>query len=297
MIPSQPQLHHGRWGVPPYFDYHFKHSFSGPHVPPSTGEAAAHLASNAGAEANAAAYARNLQYHHYYGRGWGRPRLGFGKRMIWFGLGALAATWYYKHQEREKRWRDRSIAYPQTGPNVQFNGAEPAHETGRWRHFEWVSPQKPAYSYPIPPNAPSLTPATAVDSTPAASAVLTELKQSPLAATPVVEPSPAAAEDRSHSWGWGSRRRRRREEQEAREAAEAARGSDEQEMKRIKEAVQAVWEDKKASVLQSQDQLNEQARQYAKQKVEKLSVALEALRESLESETDKKIRRANEKLV
>jgi len=46
--------------------------------------------------------------HHYYRRGWIR---GGGHRLVWFLLGAGAATWYLHHRDRRGPWGHHDHSY------------------------------------------------------------------------------------------------------------------------------------------------------------------------------------------
>ena len=188
-----------------------------------------------------------------------------------FGLGALAASWYYKHQEHKRR-HERAVAYPTTGPNTYSNNPpEPSYASGHWKH-EWSwpasgqSPTPPQYK-PFTPPTPHTPPTqAAVPQTEAQikSAILAELQNSTHDAEPEAQP----AEERSRRWGWGGRHRRHREEQFTPAVAEVnvnATGrnteTSQEEMRKLRAAVETIWEEKKSSAVRTQETVNEQVSQ------------------------------------
>ncbi|RSH83964.1 hypothetical protein EHS25_005208 [Saitozyma podzolica] len=300
---------------PSHWHYSFKHKFSfPPGAIPEASAAATGAAEAAGAAAGAARFAAggaippHLAQYHYYGNGypyrrWGR---GFGmRRLFWFGLGIGAATLWIRHKER-CRERERYLA---TG----VPGTMSEQERWKWQHGWYRSvptqaqtsthPQSQNHineAHPIMPIAP-LASTTAYPTT-----------------TTTTTPNPPE-QDSTRRWGYSYRRARRLEAERERERERAAAasaatevplptttsglaptdsatslptsqaagagasgsiGADE-EMRKLREAVEALWAEKKRGVVEAQEKANEQAKEFAREKLDRLSHALEALRDSL----------------
>ncbi|OCF38611.1 hypothetical protein I317_07601 [Kwoniella heveanensis CBS 569] len=328
MLPTQPINCGKRWWTPPDFHYTMQSRFAWPTPPPlegaataatagvgagagaGVGAAASHLgaAEGAAAAANFASHAAGGvpprgpwggHYHHYYqggpfgrgyGRGWGRrPVL---KRVFWFGLGAwIGVSWYKRHQEKKAEF-NRQLADPNS----------PLREVIRDLNRPY-----PAPSYPNPAGM-----ATPVDHTPypvqpSASAAQPAPMNTP---APPIPTSTDNYNDRRWGWPehserkWGWRHHRHQERaQQARQEAETAAAAAQEESRRtstatpIQEAVERLWEEKKRDAAQAQETANDRAKEYAREKLDKLSAALETLRESLKQDQAAKVAKEDKKLV
>ncbi|WOO78648.1 uncharacterized protein LOC62_02G002188 [Vanrija pseudolonga] len=290
---------------PPGFEPHFSYSFKS-FVPgwqaSSSGAAGASAGASAAGAASAAAGAGggggfpppNAHYHNYYGGRYYRPRrFGFGRRFVWFGLGAMAATWWISHKthhdERRKLWhqemRDRH-------PNAAFPEAQPPYK------FDWTShrPAFPCSERARAPPAEPATPAVAIPTEfpkPAPVVAAVPVPEPAIVAAPVVAAAPAAqapvADDKPRrSWGWRARRREQAEREKAeRDAATAAAAATpavvpEDEMARIRESVERLWEERVREGREAQARAEDAAREYARDKLDRLSSTLDRLRETLD---------------
>lgn len=287
-------------GFEPHFSYSFKSFVPGWQASSSGAAGASAGASAAGAAAGAGGggfHPPNAHYHNYYGGRYYRPRrFGFARRFVWFGLGAMAATWWINHKmnkdERRKLWHqemhDRQAA---------MNNARAFPEAAPPYKFDWTS-HRPAF--PCSERAPATppeqaTPAVAIPTEfPKPAAVAPAPVPEPVVVAPVVAaPAPAAqapvAEERSRrSWGWRARRREQAEREKAeRDAAAAAAAAatpavvPEDEMARIRESVERLWEERVREGREAQARAEDAAREYARDKLDRLSSTLDRLRETL----------------
>ncbi|WVQ72273.1 hypothetical protein IAR50_001823 [Cryptococcus sp. DSM 104548] len=263
MNPTQSNAFHHRWFHHPDVDYSFSHRFRWP-APPTEGATGA--SANTAAESTAAGFASSGGarppprgyggYHHYYERGpyrrWGRRP----SRFVWFSIGAITATVWYKHHLEHQKHLEKFITDPQC-----------------WtRHPHTAPPSETLSTAPTTPAVPSATP-SGTDS--------------------------LAKRDSSWWWddekrhaGWRAWKEQKMEERRARHEAKAdptpapvdttAPASSEEtiEFKSLREAVEKLWAEK-AAANEDVQKVNDQAREYASEKLEKLGAALEKLRESL----------------
>ncbi|TYJ57446.1 hypothetical protein B9479_001763 [Cryptococcus floricola] len=264
MNPTQTNTFHHRWSHHPDLDYHFSHRFRWPAAPV---EGASGAAANAAAEGAAGLGSGGGAqppprgpyggYHHYYERGpyrrWGRRP----SRFIWFGIGAITATVWYKHHHERKNDLEKFITDPQC-----------------WSRYPRTLP-------PPPTETPTASGTPAVPS-PAPSATDSLPKRD----------SSWWRDDEKRHAGWRAWKEQKMEEHRARHEAKAvqaqapvdttssATSGETAEFKSLREAVEKLWAEKTAADGNAQ-KVNDQAREYASEKLEKLSVALENLRESL----------------
>ncbi|WVF66568.1 hypothetical protein IAT40_001308 [Kwoniella sp. CBS 6097] len=274
------------------------------------------------------------QYHHYYqggpfgrgyGRGWGRrPIL---KRVFWFGLGAwIGVGWYKRHQEKKAEFnrqiadpnsplreviRDLNRPYPVPATYPNPAGATPIDHTPF---------PTPAQAQPLPMNTsvPTLMPVSNDN----------ERKWG------WHDNSERRWGWRHHRYHERKEQQQRQQEADAAVAAaqeEARRASgpasvqmdsyqtpsthveqvsqptythtdttasaEQGEMSKIREAVEKLWEEKKRDAAHAQETANERAKEYAREKLDKLSAALETLRESLKQDQAAKVVKEEKKLV
>ncbi|WVR03119.1 hypothetical protein IAU60_000109 [Kwoniella sp. DSM 27419] len=305
MLPSQPSNCGPRWWNHPAWHSHPGGRFSWPSPATVAGRPAAAAAPGAAmaapitatAEAAAAAhlahaagpggpggmppggYWRGYRGYGYGYRGFGRGR--FFRRFFWFGLGAWVGVAWYKHRQQKKEEFHRYLAM-----------APPAH------------PNQPAGRSDLP-NYIDNTP---VDHTAAAKGVL--------------DPSTDIKRWGWHDerrWGWRHACERRREAEAARRLAETEKPQAEaghvletaggqsgspivtadttDEMSKIKEAVERLWAEKKREAVSAQEIANERAKDFAREKLDKLSLALETLRESLKQDAAAKADKDDKKWV
>ncbi|WRT63243.1 uncharacterized protein IL334_000146 [Kwoniella shivajii] len=323
MLPTQPLNCGKRWWAPPDVNYNFNSRFAWPSPHPSVAEAAA--ASGAmggagaatgaaeGAAANFASHAAaggaggmpprgpwGHQPHYYdgysrygrYGRRWGR-RPGFG-RLTWLLIGIGGTAWYFKHKEHRKEEFQKYLSDPSSvsQPDTQKNW-------GRQNHCR----HRPL----------------------AASQQLADVNTSHNHST-IPTSFPEQSDEDKMAWGWGAwrerkaareeawRRSRQDKEQFPKEAvqtnmpqekpqAKAAEMSattmptEGEEMSKIKEAVEKLWEEKKQDTFSAQAAANEKTKEYARQKLDKLSSAIEALKEWVKEEDAEKLQKAEKKWV
>ncbi|WWC90166.1 uncharacterized protein L201_005099 [Kwoniella dendrophila CBS 6074] len=310
MLPTQP-INCGRNWWAPHIDYHMNSRFAWPTVPtPQVAEAAAATGAMAGATnaaaatgaAGAGAMGGGLPprgpwgYHHHqyydgysrYGRRFGRR--GRGGRLLWLLVGVGATAWYFKHKERRREY-ERVVAQ---------GGLPEQQGPWGWHHHH--------HQYRHQPITPTPTPAPAPVSAP------------PLDQSGGIPNTFPAADNEKMAWGWKSWKERKLAREEAWKQAQAQAQekqfqkendqpllsskktseaqtsnvsevpSETSEMNRIKEAVEKLWEEKKRDALVAQETANEKAKEYAKEKLDKLSFALDTLRESLKNDVEKKQR-------
>ncbi|OWZ59931.1 hypothetical protein C356_00493 [Cryptococcus neoformans c45] len=284
MNPTQPNSWHRRWLAHPDFHYSISHRFrwpaypvEGPAVASSAAAGAANPA-NAGAAGVAEGAAANAAfgaggglpprgpyggYHHYYdgrypyGRRFGRRP--FLRRFFWFGLGIGAATIWHRHHDQKRQDLERFITDPKC----------------------WTSKHHRHH-----------LPVTPVDSTAAAATTAIPLDSNNI--NPSYEASPR---DDRRQWGWRACRERKMEERRLREEAlkyqaqaqsnastSASPDAAPAEQKEVadfqsaREAVEKLWAEKRAEANEAQKRANDKAREYASERLEKLSAALERLR-------------------
>ncbi|ORY26503.1 hypothetical protein BCR39DRAFT_560540 [Naematelia encephala] len=317
MLPSQVNLCGGRsaWTAP-NLDYSFKHSFTWP-PSGSVGEAAASVAENAAAGAAAATSGfassggsghippRGTMHYNYQGgfRGpWMRPR-GFGmRRFIWFGLGVWAAGAYYRHKERKEE-RLRYLTESRLPEQEQVIRGGPGGS--QWQYERPTAFRRPAE---FDSSSPRFEPTSTSTSSPAPPAeISTILSSLPKQQQQQQQQQQYDAESGRNGWGWGSHHRRRKEERLRRREAEITESQiqagvtsvsnvqqqqqedgETAEMMRMKEAVAALWAERKRVTDAVQERANEKAKEYAREKLDTLSAALETLRESLKADTSSK---------
>ncbi|KAL1407310.1 hypothetical protein Q8F55_006731 [Vanrija albida] len=288
-------------GFEPHFSYSFKSFVPGWQASSSGAAGAAGASSGAASAASAAAGAggggfpphgpHGPHYHNYYGGRYYRPRrFGFARRFVWFGLGAMAATWWIHHKthfdERRKLWhqemRERQAAMANA---PAFPESQPPYR------YDWTS-HRPAFPCSErAPAAPATAPAAAIPTEfpKPAEAPATPVAEPVVAAVPAPAPSPATEERQRRSWGWRARRREQAErEKTERDAATAAAAatpaapvSPEDEMARIRESVERLWEERVREGREVQSRAEERAREFAREKLDRLSSTLDRLRETL----------------
>ncbi|WWD22702.1 hypothetical protein CI109_107195 [Kwoniella shandongensis] len=289
MLPTQLNNHH----------HHFGWGWHGPspNVAPGVGAAAESAAAAAAAAATSGGGGMHppggMGYqHHYwdgYGRGYRRGRGGrpFFRRFVWLGIGFMGASWWYHHKQHKREELERYITDPSS-----FN---------RWCDRKQLPAAQPA--------APAAVPVD-FTSTPADSAVPTN--GYPTTSTP--SSSGWNDERWNRKWGWRACQEKKDEQRlrdEARRLSQQVvpattspamastapavaptanaelkktEGNERDEMTKLREAVEKLWEERKQTALEEQDKAKEKAREFARDKLEKLSVALETLRESLKQD-------------
>ena len=216
---------------------------------------------------------------------------------------------WFRHKEKCKEW-DRAIAFSATQAGNSYNEKRSCPKPNwSWKHTEsnTPNPSTPSYNSRQPNvTSPPGTPSTQSPEEAIKSAVMAELlaSYSPETAT---QKNDKPSEDgdkkdghRSWSWSksWGDRHRKWHAEMEAKIAQRVAdqqaqypmtgeteakstsgAAKQEQDMKRLKEAIETAWDEKKGQAIEAQQSANQQARDYARQKIDKLSTALDALRD------------------
>ncbi|KAK6904746.1 hypothetical protein I204_06654 [Kwoniella mangroviensis CBS 8886] len=306
MLPSQP-LNHGRywWGSP--LDYS-RFAWAAPPPPPAAAEAAVgaaegaavHLASGAAGGIPPRGPWGGYHHHYYdgygrYGRRWGRRP---GGRLIFLLLGIGGTAWYFKAKEHGREYERRMIESSSSSNNTLPSGSPGQHEWGRG-HCRWNQ----RYQSPPSPSAP-------VD------------HETPIytnAGSPQIQPQ-ATADDSKMAWGWKSWKERKQAREEAWKAARetyfqqlqstpslppssvlsqeeikaqnpemsSSSNNYKGEMNNLREVVERLWEEKRGDAKVVQDNANEKAKEYAREKLDKLSAALGTLRESLKKDSDTK---------
>ncbi|KGB75599.1 hypothetical protein I307_00720 [Cryptococcus deuterogattii 99/473] len=299
MNPTQPNSGHRRWFAHPDFHYSISHRFRWPSYPaegPAVASSAATGAANT-VSAGAAGVAEGAAasgafgagggfpprgtyggYHHYYdGRyPYGRPfgRRPFLRRFVWFGLGIAAATIWHRHHEQKRHGLERFITDPKCWSGMHHH--------------------RPVPATPVDFNASATTTTPPLDSNPI---------------NPSYQDSPT---DDRRRWGWRTCRERKMEERRLREEAlrsQAQAQSDSSnsgshdaahveqketaDFQSIREAVEKLWSEKRAEANEGQKRANDKAKEYAAERLEKLTAALERLRVSLQEDSkrgeDKKL--------
>lgn len=232
-------------------------------------------------------------HHHAYRF----RRFGVFRRFFWFGAGAAVATWYYNKQQR--------IAAAESGG---IDGHRGWHQAWHARANQQQQPQH--QSIPI-----DHVPASTATASPTMQATLYAPQDSSVP-SPSITPAASQAEVNNTNaegrhWGWRARQRMREQREQQVRAEAAAQTQDgaqqvstgtasdgtagsmtqteQDEMARIREAVDRLYAEKMRDVKSMQEQANEKAKEYARVKIDQLSVALETLRQSLKKEEDFKV--------
>ncbi|KAK8844745.1 hypothetical protein IAR55_006595 [Kwoniella newhampshirensis] len=323
MLPTPIPNHSRRWWSPPDMSYHANSRFawpSAPHVqvPPVGTGASANIGAGAGAGAAEAAAANFAAvhgggggmypprgpggYYHLYHDGYHRVRGGRGGRMffrrfVWLGIGFVGASWYFHHKQHKKEELERFITDPRSfktwtekydthrdlpvdhtlanGSNLNNNVAAtpttatevpsaPWHSDERWRGgWGWRSCREQREEKRLREEARRLSQQQEQRSTP--------IPAQPRA--PVVPALTAVAADSDV-----------RIDPTVQSSTSTAQVSENADVKKIREAVEKLWGERKQTALEEQDKAKERAREYARDKLEKLSTALESLRESLKQD-------------
>jgi hypothetical protein len=167
-----------------------------------------------------------------------------------FGLGVGAASWYI-HRNDPRNHFGRCISeresshIPQKPVSTHLN---PDTNQSDWRErWRYLQDHRAELARPMPP-------------VPAGSAP-TSIETSQVIASLPIDNSPR--EEQSHKWGWGARReerRRRREEAQATKVVESevrTGGEDSEEVRKIKEAVDKIWAERKQAAIDIQAIANE----------------------------------------
>lgn len=195
---------------------------------------------------------------------------------------------YYRHKERHREW-ERAIASGEVNQDKMAGWGWKCENTRGQAYAPTpsapsASPPPPstrpvAVTTPTPPHyaAPawqparfdqqSAAPTPVVPSPPTESAILAAIQHSS-APIEVIEPP---EKDTNPRWGWGERRRRRqeakeavaeekqRQEEAAKQAAKIAAVQEQgkEEMKRLREVMESLWNDRKVVAATAQVQANE----------------------------------------
>lgn len=78
-----------------------------------------------------------------------RHHFGFGRRLIWFGIGALTASWWHKHHVEGAQWCRRRDEYIKNREEQGFAGnggpAPVAYQSNFPSHSSVTPPAPPSY--------------------------------------------------------------------------------------------------------------------------------------------------------
>ncbi|WVW81303.1 hypothetical protein I302_103294 [Kwoniella bestiolae CBS 10118] len=317
MLPTQPSNH---WWGHHHVDY--QHRFGWPAPPAEAGAAAGAVegaAAAAGAGAGGVPPRGPWGYHHYYdgygryGRRWGRRP---GGRLVFLLIGIGGTAWYFKSKEYRREYERRMIegSSPSSSPS---HNAGPGGWGGhcRWSQQRYQSPPPPPVDHTTYTNTAIEQP-TIPTSFPSQSQETEEVSNRP-------------------AWGWKNWKERKAAREEAWKAArekyfqrleggpqspqavqsvpsEKAKAQDSEvsypvnqqwqggeelgDMKRLREIVEKLWEERKGEKI-GQESANDKAKEYAREKLDKLSAALDTLRESLKKDAESKTKEADRKWV
>ncbi|WVQ94179.1 hypothetical protein IAU59_001257 [Kwoniella sp. CBS 9459] len=273
-------------------------------------------------------------YHHYYqggpfgrgygyGRGWGRrPIL---KRVFWFGLGAWIGVGWYKRRQEKKAEFNRQIADPNSPLRDvirDLNRPYPAPTATATQSPSGTTPidhtPYPAQAQPVPVNPAVPMPAASNN------------EEKKWGWHDHNERRWGWRHRRYHEWQ--QQQKKQEADAAAASAKEEARGAagaasiqmdayeppaahieqvpqpilarrdtnaqaEQSEMSKIREAVEKLWDEKKRDAAYAQETANDRAKEYAREKLDKLSAALETLRESLKQDQAVKVAKEDKKLV
>ncbi|KAL7420398.1 hypothetical protein Q5752_005368 [Cryptotrichosporon argae] len=245
-------LWHGRW-------HHFEPGAPAP--PPPAGGLPPAAAVAAAAQPNP---------HHVVDYRWhyGRRRFGLFRRFFWAGLGAGAATLYFATRDRDRQARAIEVAHgaphgrapagvhPADPPVYPPNGDTATSAGGRggtqcWREKRWQWDASPAAQSQQQQHA---APTPAAPASPAP--VSPQAAQSPTAESAhTLQPGPAKVG-----------------------------ASDE-----LRAAAEQAWADRAALAAGAKERANDQARAYARDRLDALAGAIDKLRESLKEDKDEKL--------
>ncbi|WWC57623.1 uncharacterized protein I303_100155 [Kwoniella dejecticola CBS 10117] len=275
-------------------------------------------------------------YHHHYYNGYGRYGRRFGRgprggRLFWLLIGVGGTAWYFKHQEHKKEHERRLIegtglSLSQSQSPMQAQSQFPSQtDSSRpawgWNrqcgHRQLGSPPTSAFTAGISSNQDqadhSVSTATNGEDEKMAwgwgswkerklareeawrkaraQAQQEKAQFQVQVQEPLVSSSPTQnAETQAPTMS-------QRNSSNTSHATDNTAVSDGGEMNKIKEAVEKLWEEKKRDALLAQENANDKAKEYARDKLDKLSAALETLRESLKVEAQEKAQKADKKWV
>ncbi|WVO16009.1 hypothetical protein L204_103674 [Cryptococcus depauperatus] len=262
MNPTQPRSWANHFWSSPNIHYSFSHRVRWPAANAAEGAAkgAADSFLHHGFGANGTPRGPFRGYHSYEGRHggrWGYRRRPFFGRFAWFVIGMGVATlWHHRHEKR-RHSLERFITDPQC----------------------WLSMHQQAIMSPDSEQTSQLS-----DS---------NLDRS-MANDGAQQGRASPWEKGKHTWGWRGHREKMLEErrlaeakasyrpaQDASAAPAAALGHTSPDVQSVKEAVEMLWNEKKAEAGETQKRVHDKAREYADESLEKLGIVLERLRESL----------------
>jgi len=272
------------WFHPPEMHYSLRSRFAWPAPPAGPGAAAGTAANAAGPTSSAPPlyeqFNQGRSHGHGYGRGYYyRPRFGLFRRMVWvcdsslllirngthqqFGLGVGAASWYIHHNDRRNQTgrclSERESTLSPTSVNTHLKANESDKGQQDWRErWRYLQDHRAELARPLPSVAVPANPAS-----------FSEPESRVISSLPAGENDEQKEE--GHQWGWGARRReRRRRREEARASkvvdAESGTGEDEnEEVRKIKEAVEKIWAERKQAAVDIQATANEKVSRFGQE--------------------------------